>query len=163
MKRMSALIFAGVALFGAPAWAETIVLEADKTKLIKMTARPGTVVVGNPSIADVSIDGDKVFLHGRGFGNTNIIVLDLQGNELVNLDVSIKQAQTDAVTVYRGMPGNKELIYRVSLQCAPTCEHNLQIGDNTTLYQGLFEANKAKNELATGSKTAEAEAPSAAQ
>jgi hypothetical protein len=143
--------------------AETIVLEADKTVLVNMADRPGTVVVGNPSIADVSLNGKQVFLHGRGYGNTNIIVLDLQGNQLAALDVAVKQAQTDAVTVYRGLPKSGDVVYRVSLLCAPACEHNLQIGDNASLYQNMFEANKAKIELATGNKTAEAEAPSAAQ
>ncbi len=145
------------------ALAESIVLESDKTILVKMADRPGTVVVGNPSIADVSINGQQVFLHGRGYGNTNVIILDMQGNQLANLDVAVKQAQSDAISVFRGLPKNHEFVYRISLQCAPTCEHNLQIGDSPDYYQKIFEANKAKNELATGSKTAEAAAPSAAQ
>jgi hypothetical protein len=165
MKRLlaGALMSCCAVTLAGHANAETIVLEADKTVLVNMADRPGTVVVGNPSIADVSLNGKQVFLHGRGYGNTNIIVLDLQGNQLASLDVAVKQAQSDAVTVYRGLPKNNEVVYRVSLQCAPTCEHNLQIGDNPDFYQKIFEANKAKNELATGSKTAEAEAPSAAQ
>jgi Pilus formation protein N terminal region len=147
----------------AAAHAESVILESDKTVMVNMADRPGTVVVGNPAIADVSINGKTIFLHGRGFGNTNIIVLDLKGEQIANFDVTIKQAQTDAVTIFSARTGAGAPVIRTSYLCAPTCESNLQIGDNADYFKLISEENKAKNELATGSKTAEAEAPSAAQ
>ncbi len=144
------------------AQAESVILESDKTVMVNMADRPGTVVVGNPAIADVSINGKTIFLHGRGYGNTNVIVLDLKGMQLANFDVTTRQAQSDAVTVFAaGVP--TEAVKRKSYVCSPTCEANLQIGDTIDQFKLISDSNKAKNELATGSKTAEAEAPSAAQ
>ena len=146
------------------AHAESLVLEADKSILINMAERPGTVVVGNPAIADVSINGKTIFLHGRGYGNTGMIVLDVQGNQLANFDVSVKQAQADAVSFFTTRPTTvTDRTVRISYVCSPTCEANLQIGDWDNNFKAISEQNKAKNELATGSKTAEADAPSAAQ
>jgi hypothetical protein len=137
----------------AAAHAESVILESDKTVMVNMADRTGTV----------SINGKTIFLHGRGFGNTNIIVLDLKGEQIANFDVTIKQAQTDAVTIFSARTGAGAPVIRTSYLCAPTCESNLQIGDNADYFKLISEENKAKNELATGSKTAEAEAPSAAQ
>jgi Flp pilus assembly secretin CpaC len=158
------VLLAASVLAGGVAQAETITLEADKTVMLNLADRPGTVVVGNPSIADVSINASTVFLHGRSYGNTNIIVLDLKGGQLANFDVSIKQAQTDAVSLITVRPTvNASSTLKVSYNCAPTCEQTLQIGDSADQVKNVSDAIKAKNEIATGSKTAEAEAPSAAQ
>ncbi len=157
------VVAAGLSACVVTASAESVVLESDKTVMVSMAERPGTVVVGNPAIADVSINGKTIFLHGRGFGNTNIIVLDVTGQQLANFDVLIKQAQSEAVTILAARTGTGLPIMRSSYQCAPTCEATLQIGDNADYFKLISEENKAKNELATGSKTAEAEAPSAAQ
>jgi Flp pilus assembly secretin CpaC len=148
----------------ATAHGEQLVLESDKSILINMTERPGTVVVGNPAIADISINGKTIFLHGRGYGNTDIIVLDLQGKQIANFDVSVKQAQGDAVSFFTVRPATVvDRTVRISYSCAPTCETNLQIGDWSDHFKMVAEENKGKNELATGSKTAETDAPSAAQ
>jgi hypothetical protein len=118
--------------------------------------KPGTVVVGNPSIADISINGNQVFVHGKGYGNTNIIILDTKGNQLANFDVTVKQSTANAVTVYKG--GS-----RYSLACDPICESNLQTGDDPDWFKDLASQQGAKSSLATGSETSEAAAPTAPQ
>jgi Flp pilus assembly secretin CpaC len=157
----TATVLAG--LSGA-AWAETITLESDKTVLVSMADRPGTVVVGNPSVADISINGKTIFLHGRAYGNTNMIVLDVNGNQLANFDVTIRQAQADAVSVFTIRPSvMPEGTIRTSFTCTPTCESTLQVGDWANNFDAVAKTIKSKNEIATGSETAEAQAPSAAQ
>ncbi len=145
------LAFAGQANAG-----EGITIESDKTQMISVATRPGTVVVGNPSIADISINGNQVFVHGHGYGNTNIIILDTQGNQIANFDVTVKQSVTNAMTVFRGPD-------RYSMACDPICESNLQPGDQKDSFKTIAEQQAAKNDLATGSETTEAKAPTAPQ
>jgi hypothetical protein len=163
MKKFLLTILAGCSLswtVGA-AQAENIVLQADKTIMITLAERPGTVVVGNPAIADISINSNTLFLHGRGYGNTNMIVLDVTGKQLANFDVSVRVAETDALTFFTERNMNQAGVVKFSYNCSPLCERSLQIMD--TDYRDVGDSMKTKNELATGSKTAEAEAPSAAQ
>ncbi len=140
----------------AMAAAEGITIESDKTQMISVAVKPGTVVVGNPSIADISINGNQVFVHGHGYGNTNIIILDMQGNQLANFDVTVKQSVSNAVTLFRASN-------RFSMACDPVCEYNLQPGDQVDWFKGIAEQQAAKNDLATGSETTEAKAPTAPQ
>jgi hypothetical protein len=136
--------------------AEPITIESDKTQMISVAVKPGTVVVGNPSIADISINGNQVFVHGHGYGNTNIIILDTQGNQLANYDVTVKQSTGNSVTLFRSSS-------RFSMACDPICEYNLQPGDNTDWFKSVAEQQATKNDLATGSETTEAKAPAAPQ
>jgi Pilus formation protein N terminal region len=133
-----------------------ITIESDKTQMISIAVKPGTVVVGNPSIADVSINGNQVFVHGHGYGNTNIIILDTTGNQLANFDVTVKQSVTNAVSVFKGST-------RYSMACDPICEYNLQPGDSADWFKAIAEQQGTKNDLASGSETTEAQAPTAPQ
>jgi hypothetical protein len=160
MKKLALILLAGLSMTGA-AQSEQLVLEADKTIMVTMADRPSTVVVGNPSIADISINANTLFLHGRGFGNTNVIVLGSKGEQLANFDLTVKMSQTDPVTVLSQRDVKVDGIYKVSYSCSPVCERQFQVMD--TDFKDVADSMKAKNELATGSKTAEAEAPSAAQ
>jgi Flp pilus assembly secretin CpaC len=140
----------------ATALAQSITIQSDKTQLISIMDKPGTVVVGNPSIADISVNGTQIFLHGHGFGNTNIFILDNKGELIANYDVTVEQAQSNAVSLFRG-------VSKFSYACSPTCESTLQVGDSAEWFKVLVEQQAAKNALASGSETTEAKAPTAPQ
>jgi hypothetical protein len=131
-------------------------IEVDESQIMTLPSTPGAIVIGNPSIADVSIQGQKIFVHGRGFGQTNLTILDLQGNQIANFDVVGKQTKSSAFAVFRGPD-------RYSFSCATFCEAEAQIGDQQDRMLGILAQNSAKIELATGNKTAEAAAPQAPQ
>jgi Pilus formation protein N terminal region len=131
-------------------------IEVDESQIMTLPSTPGAIVIGNPSIADVSIQGQKIFVHGRGFGQTNLTILDLQGNQIANFDVVGKQTKSSALAVFRGPD-------RYSFSCATFCEAEAQIGDQQDRMLGILAQNSAKIELATGNKTAEAAAPQAPQ
>jgi hypothetical protein len=156
--RLAATVSIAFAAATSPAFAgnQNITLEADKTVMITVAVSPGTVVVGNPSIADISINGNQIFVHGRGYGNTNIIILDPKNNMLANFDVTVKQSLTNAVTLYRGS-------VRYSLACDGICEDTLQPGDQIDHFKNVAEQQATKNDLATGSETTEAAAPQVPQ
>jgi Pilus formation protein N terminal region len=144
-------------LVAAPAWAgQVLQIEVDESQMLTLPAAPGAIIIGNPSIADVSVQGKQIFIHGRGFGQTNLTILDLQGNQIAYFSVMGKHTQESAVALYRG--GS-----RFSYSCAPYCESELQVGDDPAYTAKLMTQSSGKIEMATGNKTAEADAPAAPQ
>ena len=154
----SILGMACATLLSLPVRAEpqVLALEVDESQVLTLQTTPGTVVIGNPAIADVSIQGQQVFLHGRGFGQTNLIILDLKGNQIANFALVGKHAQVSSVSLYRGTN-------RFSYACAPVCEAEIQVGDNIDQFKNLIQQHASKIEMASGKNTAEASAPQAPQ
>ena len=53
-------------------------------KIIKLSHAAATVIIGNPEIADATVrDSQTLVLTGRGFGQTNLVILDAGGNPIV--------------------------------------------------------------------------------
>ncbi|MFN4141800.1 pilus assembly protein N-terminal domain-containing protein [Aestuariivirga sp.] len=121
------LLASGVSI----AAAEPLTLQTDKSRIIELARAPGTVVVGNPSIADITLSGNLLFLHGKAFGNTNIIVLDEQGREIVEYDVNVTSGGSDyAVVMFKS--GKRE-----SYDCKTDCQPALQAGDSTEYFDSV--------------------------
>ena len=81
---------------------------------VNIPGSAASIVVGNPTIADVTvIDSRTLFITGRGFGATNVIVLDRSGQTLFSGDVVVTSHASD-VSVYRGAG-------RQDYACAPGC------------------------------------------
>jgi Pilus formation protein N terminal region len=147
------------ALAAGPACAgQVLTIEVDESQMLTLPTPPGAIIIGNPSIADVSVQGQQIFIHGRGFGQTNLTILDLQGNQIASFSVMGKHTQESAVAIYKG-----GVNARYSYSCAPLCEPELQTGDNEVYFGNTAAQTSKKFELATGNKTAEAEAPAAPQ
>ena len=136
--------------------AEPLILKTDQTQLLALSGTPATVVVGNPSIADVTIQGNEVFLHGRAFGTTNIIIMDAAGARLSDFEVTVMKDGSHDVAVYKA--GS-----RFSYVCAPDCEATFHVGDNGPFFGMVTEEAKQKVNLATGKTASEAEQPPATQ
>ena len=102
--------------------ADAIEVFIDQAKVVKLPDRVGTIVVGNPLIADVSVQsGGMLVVTGKGYGRTNIIVLDRAGNVLIEQAVQV-QGPGGVVVVFRGSE-------RESYSCAPNCERRITLGD----------------------------------
>jgi hypothetical protein len=147
---------AGALLFSLAATAsqaaEDLVVNSDQTQLLDIKGLAGAVVVGNPSIADASVHGNKVFVHGRAYGSTNIIILDPDGNALADYNVTVKLGGDNNVALYRGA-------MRYSYVCAPLCESTMEPADyNTDMVKELIKTNGEKTKFATG-QTSVAAAP----
>lgn len=124
--------------------ASDVTIFADQAKIIQVSGQPGTVVVGNPSIADVSVQGERVVLMGRNYGVTNVIILDRDGRQLAALDVTVQITDKNAVHVFKA--GG-----RMSLACAPVCEQTLQVGDEVTkVFEPLAKEITTKGGIASG-------------
>ena len=92
--------------------AQQLVIKTDQTQLISVSGNPGTVVIGNPSIADVTVHGNKLFVHGRAYGTTNLIILDENGNQLSALDITVMLGGENNLQIYKAGA-------RFSYVCAP--------------------------------------------
>lgn len=162
-------ILTGVALLAvtsiaAQAEIQTILVPVDESQILQLPSAPGAVIIGNPAIADISIQGQKLFVHGRSFGQTNLTILDLQGEQIANFKLVGTIAQESQLTVIKGsVSGAFPGATRYTYSCAGTCETNLQVGDNEGYFNMITKETSAKIQLATGSSTAEAKAPEAPQ
>jgi hypothetical protein len=148
---LSGFVFAAAFLaLASPAWsASDIVIQADQAKIITVSGQPGTVVVGNPSIADVTVQGDRVVLMGRNYGVTNLIILDREGNQLAALDVTVQITDKNAVHVFKAAR-------RMSLACAPVCEQTLQVGDDPVgVFEPLSKEIQTKGDISGGAAKAD--------
>jgi len=132
MFRRSVLSLAlglGLALAGAQgsANAATAVpvlnVTLDQAKIARIPEGTVTLVIGNPIVADVTMikGSDAMVVTGKGFGETNLIAVDAQGNVLDEKIVRVVPTTTNLL-VQRGME-------RESYSCAPQCMPTVQLGD----------------------------------
>jgi zona occludens toxin (predicted ATPase) len=160
MKKRIKLGLAAISLsafFGPQAFSATqLTLQTDRTQLLTISEEPGTIVIGNPSIADVTVNGKQLFLHGHAFGDTNLIILDKAGNQIANFDITVAFNTANAMTMYKAGQ-------RYSYTCAPLCEVTLQVGDPVEYTNKLLSAFQGKSGFATGKTSTEAAAPQAPQ
>ncbi len=106
-----------------------LVILSDHMRRVRLDRPAGTILVGNPLIADVTVLGnDTVFVSARSIGSTNIIVLDKQGNEMVTYEVFVREPRTKRVVLNNG--GIAE-----NYQCAPHCERALTQSDSSAPYR----------------------------
>lgn len=145
-------------LAAAAGAADQITVLADQSQVIKLDKTPGTIVVGNPSITDVTIQGNQLFLHGRAFGKTNIIVLDENGSQIAEYNVNVAKTDDFEVTVFKG---NTMAAYvtQSTLTCETVCEAALHIGDDPTTFKNIHEQQKNKLGIAQDQKPGESPTP----
>jgi Flp pilus assembly secretin CpaC len=104
---------------GAP-----ISVQANMARVLRINAPAATVIVGNPGIADVTIqDPQTLVLTGKSYGQTNLIILDAFGEPIADTLVEVTQLQAGVMTVYQGLN-------RTSLSCAPVCQPVVMMGDD---------------------------------
>src|SRR5215469_2739772 len=104
---------------------DAIAVNVDQAKLVRLPARAATIVVGNPLIADVSLqNGGIVVVTGKGYGATNFIAMDRSGEILVDRQIQVEgpSPSDELVTVYRGLD-------RETYSCTPTCQRRVTLGD----------------------------------
>ena len=131
-----------------------ITMQTDQTQLIALSTEPGTVVVGNPSIADVSVKGKQVFMHGRAFGETNILILDLSGNQIANFDVSVTHDNPNGVVILSAALTKPQVVVIGHYICTENCYREMIPGD--TEFGSIVGQNGGKASFASGSRSTDA-------
>jgi Flp pilus assembly secretin CpaC len=161
-------VMVGLLALAAPSAfaAQELAVEIDQSRMMTLPTVPGAIIIGNPSIADVSIQGQNLFIHGRGFGQTNLTILDLEGNQIAYFELVGVHNSSSPVSIFKlntSSTQNTTSIERFTFSCLTLCETDIQVGDEPTYVSKLLENAQRKLEFATGSKTAEAAAPTAPQ
>jgi Flp pilus assembly secretin CpaC len=137
----------GPAPTAAPAAAqprEAVLVTIDHAKVVRLPERTQTVIVGNPIIADVTVQRNGLLIvTGKSYGVTNLIALDGQGTMLAESMINVQAGGNEAVvTVQRGTD-------RESYACTPHCQPTLQLGDNTDYFGRVSSQSTQRNSLAT--------------
>ena len=128
--------------------ADTIVVNVDQAKLVKLPGRISTLVVGNPLIADVTLqNGGIVVVTGKGYGATNFIAMDRAGEILMDRIIQVEGPTDQVVTVYRG-------VERESYSCMPICQRRVTLGDGEAFFKAASDQAGALNSQASGSAAA---------
>jgi len=88
----------------------------NQAKIVKISRPADTIVIGNPAIADASVqDATTIVLTGKGFGVTNLVILDSDGAPIVDEQVIVSRNSANSVRVYRRADVQ-------TLSCTPWCE-----------------------------------------
>jgi hypothetical protein len=126
---------------------DPISVNVDQAKLIKLPGHIATIVVGNPLIADVTLQpGGLVVVTGKGYGATNVIAMDRAGTILVDRLIQVEGPSDRVVTVYRG-------VERESYSCMPICEKRVTLGDSAPYFKATMEQASNLSSQAGGAPT----------
>src|SRR6516164_6363134 len=134
-----------LAAMAEPAVDATIAVNVDQAKLLKLPARVATIVVGNPLIADVTLqNGGIVVVTGKGYGATNFIAMDRSGEILVDRVIQVEGPTDQLVTVYRG-------VERETYSCMPVCQRRMTLGDADPYFKSVSDQANQLSSQAAGS------------
>jgi hypothetical protein len=128
---------------GAPA-AETLQVQLDQARIVRLPDRVATLVIGNPSVVDGTLQtGGLLVVTGKSYGNTNIIALDARGEVITEHSVTVGAPKDGTLTVWRG-------VERETWSCAPRCEHTVMLGDTPDYFSSAIGQAEARNGHAGG-------------
>jgi Flp pilus assembly secretin CpaC len=87
-------------------------------RVLKLDRPVSKVIIGNSKVADATVaDATTIVLTGRSFGTTNLVLLDADGNAIVDERVLVSIDEGNTVRVFRQTA-------RTVLSCTPNCEEH---------------------------------------
>lgn len=99
--------------------------------LIKLEDKIADALIGNPAIADITIQNNSTFIiTGKSYGRTNIILLNKDGDTIFNKWVYVDDDSRNVVRIQRGGA-------RLSYTCAPNCQPTPTLGDDPEYLKSL--------------------------
>ncbi len=85
-------------------------------RILKFETPVSRVIVGNSDVADVTVsDPTTVILTGKSYGSTNLVILDNEGNAIVDKRIIVSVDEENTVRIFRQ-------VTRSVLACSPICE-----------------------------------------
>jgi Flp pilus assembly secretin CpaC len=123
---------------------KSIAVNVDQAKLVKLPPKVATIVVGNPLIADITLQpGGLMVVTGKGYGATNFIAMDRAGEVLVDRIIQVEGPTDQLVTVYRGTQ-------RESYSCMPVCQRRVTLGDGDSYFKSAMDQAGSLSNQASG-------------
>jgi len=122
---------------------DTITVMIDHAKVVRLPERAQTVIIGNPMIADLTVQKNGiVVVTGKSYGITNVIALDGGGTLLAESFISVQAATESVVVVQRGLE-------RESYSCTPNCQPSILLGDSSKYFSEVGGQAGQRNGYAT--------------
>ena len=133
------------AIAATPTQAETVAVNIDEARIMKLPDRVATIVIGNPLIADAALQaGGMLVITGKGYGATNMLALDRAGKVIMDKTVQVVGPTGDSlVVVYKG-------IERETYSCAPECAPRITLGDSAPYFSSVLTQSGARTNGAQG-------------
>jgi len=117
----------------------------DQAKIIELPPATATIVLGNPTFADVTpVKGsDSLYVvTAHGFGETNLIAISRDGQVLAEHEFRVLRPKRLLVL----QKGDS----RVSLACNPDCMPTVQLGDDIEHFKKAGDQITSRNQLGQG-------------
>jgi len=128
-----------------PAYAAHVSVKVDQARIMELPKGVATIVIGNPLIADATLQGGVLVLTGKGYGSTNLVALGRDGHVVLNDTVEVVGPRSaDLVVVYKG-------VERESYSCAPVCERRITLGDSDKYFTAtMTQSGSRAGQAASG-------------
>ncbi|OYW57321.1 MAG: hypothetical protein B7Y80_12060 [Hyphomicrobium sp. 32-62-53] len=121
--------------------AEDLVVRYDQSQLLRLPRAVSEIIVGNPSIADVTVQsGNMLVITGKTFGITNIIALDGDKNVIQDQRVVVERDERGIVNISRAG-------LRKSFSCNPNCAPTITIGDEPGYFNQVVQSSSSKTKF----------------
>lgn len=87
-------------------------------KVLKLDRPVSKVIVGNAKVADATVaDSQTIVLTGKAFGTTNLVLLDADGNALLDERILVSIDEGNTLRLFRQT-------VRTVYSCTPACEEH---------------------------------------
>ena len=141
---IGASMVAVMALGAMQAQAGELIVKYDQSQLLRVPRPVSEIIIGNPTIADVSVQSKQLLVvTGKSFGNTNIILLDSDQNVIQESRIVVLQDQAQVINLRKG-------IGRESYNCTPRCNPTIMIGDEKEFFGTAAKTAQMKIKLSEG-------------
>lgn len=118
---------------------ERIVVHLDEARVVQLPDRATTLVIGNPLIADISVQpGGLAVVTGKSLGATNLIALDKSGAVLTEHDIDVDGPPGRTVVVYRG-------VAHETYSCVSECLSRIMLGDELQFFNNAVTQATTRN------------------
>lgn len=98
----------------------------NSARVLKLDRPVSKVIVGNSDVADATVaDAKTIVLTGRAFGTTNLVLLDADGNAIVDERILVSIDEGNTVRVFKATS-------RTVLSCSPNCEEHAATGTSAS-------------------------------
>lgn len=115
MKHLVWLSLATLLAVGPAQAADPVAVEIGKSRMMRLSADPAIVMVADPAVADVVVEeGRIIFLVGLQAGETNVYILDDEGDVVMSRDLVVTPSTQRHITVHRG-------VEEATMSCNPRC------------------------------------------
>lgn len=112
------MIFISIPLALPAGAGEPLQVTLNKTTVLRLASNASTVTVGEPAVAAISVESPRlIFIVGKEAGETNLLILNANNEELYNFDVVVVPEGQRHITVHRG--SSELTTYNCSPRCTP--------------------------------------------